>query len=118
MTIGYPHGAGPQRRSFMAIGLAVLGVLATSFLVLWFVAGRVQVSDEMKEATRLAACQREHMMANLPLDGEALIEKACRVVVETPHAAARAECVFAHRDALVTEEGANAVGSECGVVGL
>ena len=117
MINGYPRGAGPGRQSFMVIGFGILAVLVTSALIVWFVADQVRVSDEMRQATRLAACQREHMMANLPLEGEALIEKACRVVVETPHSAARADCIFAHGEALVTEEGAGAVASECGMDG-
>lgn len=100
----------------MAVGFTVLGVLVVSALILWFVAKQLRVSDDVQEATRLAACLRAHMMGNLPLNGEVLIEKACCVLVETPRSAASADCIFAHREALVSEEGASAVGSECGVV--
>lgn len=113
MTIGYPRGAGPHRRSFLLIAFGVLGVLVASGALVWFVADQLRMSSELRQATRLAACLREHMMGDLPVNGEALIEKACQLVVEHPHASAQADCIFAHRDALLTEEGADAIGGEC-----
>jgi hypothetical protein len=85
---------------------------ATGLIV--FTAERLRNGGAPPSTEALARCLDDNEVANLTVDGEALIERACREWVR--NRATEAACVLRRHETMTDEDATRAVETQCGVV--